>query len=290
MRILVIGGTGTIGFHVSKQLSEAGNEVCILHRGETVRDLPPAVRTLNSCDPTPLRVREFPSEALRFSPDAVIHMIAMCDEDAKAAMNALKGHAGRMVAISSGDVYLAYARFMRLEPGEPISQPLREDSELRKSRYPYRSQDVSKDDLRWVYDKIPVEQATLSTRELPGTVLRLPKVYGPEQNCDLATVYKYRAHPHWRWTHGYVENVAAAIALAATHPNARNQIFNVGEAHTPTIEERLRLLPASTLVSHETESYDFRQDIVYSTEKIRNELGYAEIVPYEEGVRKTLAR
>lgn len=91
MRILVIGGTGTIGFHVSKQLAEAGNDVCILHRGQTVRDLPLGVRPVTSCDPTPLRLHEFLREALRFLPDAVIHMIAMCDEDVKAAMNALKG-------------------------------------------------------------------------------------------------------------------------------------------------------------------------------------------------------
>jgi len=85
--------------------------------------------------------------------------------------------------------------------------------------------------------------------------------------------------PDWRWTHSDVENVTAAIVLAATHPNTSNKLFNVGEAYTPTIEEPLKLLPASTMVSDCTDADDFRQDIVYSTKKIRHELGYRAIVP-----------
>jgi uncharacterized protein YbjT (DUF2867 family) len=30
----------------------------------------------------------------------------------------------------------------------------------------------------------------------------------------------------WRWSRGYVENVAAAIALAATHPAAGGRTYN----------------------------------------------------------------
>src|SRR5438093_11466687 len=33
----------------------------------------------------------------------------------------------------------------------------------------------------------------------------------------------------WRWTRGYVENVAAAIALAVTDDRAAGHIYNVGE-------------------------------------------------------------
>jgi len=68
-------------------------------------------------------------------------------------------------------------------------------------------------------------------------------VFGPEDNGDLATVYGFASHPNWRWTHGHVENVAAAIVIAALHSAAARRVYNVGEPHTPTMAERLARLP-----------------------------------------------
>jgi len=51
-------------------------------------------------------------------------------------------------------------------------------------------------------------------------------------NNDLATIYRYRHHPKWRWTHGYLENVAHAIALAVMDDKATGRIYNVGEQVT----------------------------------------------------------
>jgi nucleoside-diphosphate-sugar epimerase len=81
--------------------------------------------------------------------------------------------------------------------------------------------------LNYFYEKILVERHVLEQAQLPGTVLRLPKVYGPGGNANLATIYGYRDRLGWRWTHGYVENVAAAIALAALHPAAANRVYNL---------------------------------------------------------------
>ncbi len=287
MRVLVIGGTGFIGAHVTRQLLEAGHTVCVFHRGQTAATLPNAVQYVrNSGDY--VRPHIFPREALQFAPDSVVHMIAMTWADASAAVKMFRGHAGRLVAVSSGDVYLAYARFTNLEPGPVEQVPLRESSPLRTTLYPYRSKADSSEDIRYNYDKILVERAVLGDATLPAIVLRLPKVYGPGSNADLATVYRYRHHPNWRWTHGYVENVAAAIALAATHPKASGKIFHVGEEKTPTVEERLADLPASDLPADESNSFDFRQDIVYDTRSIRQDLGYYEIVPYLQGIQRTV--
>jgi nucleoside-diphosphate-sugar epimerase len=215
-------------------------------------------------------------------------MIAMNEDDAHAAIETFRGHTGRLVAVSSGDVYLAYARFTGLEPGPVEVGPLREDSPLRTTLYPYRSKANAREDKLYDYDKILVERTVLGDGALPATVVRLPKVYGSGRNADFTTVHRYRHHPNWRWTHGYVENVAAAIVLAATHFKASNRIFNVGEDQTPTVEQRLVDLPLSNLPVDETDSFDYRQDIVYDTRFIREELGYSEIVPYLEGIRRTV--
>ena len=45
------------------------------------------------------------------------------------------------------------------------------------------------------------------------------------------------AEADWRWTHGYVENVANAIALAVSDERAAGRIYNVGEPFTFTMAE-----------------------------------------------------
>jgi nucleoside-diphosphate-sugar epimerase len=286
-RVLVIGGTKFIGPYVVRQLVAAGYEVTVYHRGQTEAVLPDSVRHVRS----PLAnmpVLVFPTELLAPPPDVVLHMTPMGEADARAAVQAFRGRAERLVALSSGDVYLAYGRFSGLEPGPVENGPQTEDSPLRSVLYPYRKQGQSAEALEQHYEKILVEREVLRDPELSGTVLRLPKVYGPGSNADLATVYAFRHHPNWRWTHGYVENVAAAIVLAALHPATVRRVYNVGEEHTPTVAERLANLPASTMATAIDSPFNFAQDIVYDTTRLRTELAYAEPVPYQEGIRRTL--
>jgi nucleoside-diphosphate-sugar epimerase len=82
--------------------------------------------------------------------------------------------------------------------------------------------------------------------------------------------------------------VAAAIVLAAGHPAASGRIYNVGETSTPTVSERLACLPPSSIPADEGTEFNLAQDIAYDTSRIRAELGYAEHVSYEEGLRRTL--
>ncbi|HUI84083.1 MAG TPA: NAD-dependent epimerase/dehydratase family protein [Candidatus Binatia bacterium] len=286
MHILIIGGTRFIGAHVVRRLAAGGHSVTVYHRGEHESELSSRVRHVHRPEAA-MPVRSFPPELLTPEPDVVIHMIAMGEVDARVAANFFRGHTGRMVWISSGDVYLAFGRFSGVEPGPMESGLLREDSPLRTVLYPYRDASKAPDDLVNIYDKILVERIASGDRELPGTVLRLPKVYGPEENADLATVHAFRHHPQWRWTHGYVENVAAAIALAALHPAAANRTYNVGEEHTPTVGERLARLPASSVPASTNPKFNFGQHIAYDTTRIRTELGYAEVVPEEEAMAAT---
>lgn len=225
-----------------------------------------------------LPVLRVPPAAINFAPDVVLHMIAMGEQDAKVAMDTFAGHAGRIVVLSSGDVYRAYGRFIGTEPGPIEPAPLNEGAPLRERLFPYRASAPSKEHLNYWYDKILVESAVRGRSDLPGTVLRLPKVYGPGENTDLATVYGFRHQPQWRWTHGYVENVAEAIALSVCNPRAANSVFNVGEAHTPTMAERLSRLPHRDVALASDDQKNFAQDIVYDTSKIRRELGFSEDV------------
>ncbi len=289
MNIVVIGGTRFIGARVVRQLVDRGHAVTVYHRGLHEANLPARVRHVRRAE-AGMPICNFSDELLAPEPDVVIHMTAMGEADAVAAMKFFREHTARMLWISSGDVYLAYGRFTRTEPGPVETGLLTEESPLRTVLYPYRDPGKSPHDIANVYEKILVERVALSETELPGTVMRLPKVYGAEDNADLATVYGFRNHPQWRWTHGYVENVAAAIVLAALQPAAVGRIYNVGEVHTPTIAERLARLPESSMPVNTDPKFNFEQDIAYDTTRIRKEVGYAEVVNEEEALSRTVRR
>jgi nucleoside-diphosphate-sugar epimerase len=285
----MIGGTKFIGPHVARQFVDQGHEVLLYHRGQTEADLPKSIRHIRS-PLAAMPVLRFPDELLAESFDTIVHIILIGEADSRAVMEAFRGRASRVVALSSGDVYRAYGRLTRAEPGPIEAGLLHEDSPLRSVLYPYRKQAKSAADWVYDYEKILVEREILGNPDLPGVILRLPKLYGPGNNADLATVYGFRHQPQWRWTHGYVENVAAAIVLAAGHPAASGRIYNVGEASTPTVGERLACLPPSNIPADESTQFDMTQDIAYDTSNIRAELGYAEHVSYEEGLRRTLSQ
>jgi nucleoside-diphosphate-sugar epimerase len=70
--------------------------------------------------------------------------------------------------------------------------------------------------------------------------------------------------------------------------SAGGRIYNVGEEFTPTVEERLRDLPPSSVTVEET-PFHYEHDIAYDTGRMRRELSYREPVDYAEGLRRTLA-
>lgn len=288
MRILVIGGSGFIGQYVSRALVREGHDVAVMHRGREnlAKRVPGGASVLNS---HPLSSPAAMEKALSTNPERVVHMLAMTEADAQAATSMFAGKIGRLVFASSGDVYRAYGRFIRSEPGPVEPMPLSATtSPLRTRLYPYRVGGTPPESLAHAYDKVLVERVFMVAPGFASVCLRLPKVYGRENN-RFETVYRFANYPDWRWTHGYVENVAAAIALAVLHPAAAGRTYNVGERETPTISERLAHLPPSALEPVSEGAHDFTQDIVYDTEPIRAELGYREVISWEEGRRRTLA-
>ena len=311
MQILIIGGTNFIGPHVARRLIDEGHGVTLFHRGQTNADLPPDAHHILG---DRQRLADFASEFKRLAPEVVLDMIPYTEPDAQAVRRNFKGIARRVVAISSMDVYRAYDRVRRAHVAPLDATPLTEDSPLREVLYPYRSKAKGPDERNYNYDKIPVEQVLMNDPELAGTILRLPAVYGPGD--PQHRVFEYlkpmddgrpvilleQRRARWRWTRGYVENVAAAIALALTDERAAGRIYNVGEENAQTETEWIesigraagwqgKVLPVARdrLPEHLKDDLDWEQDLAADTGRIRKELGYAEPVQREEALRRTVA-
>lgn len=326
MRVLMIGGTGFMGPYVARQLLDAGHEVAVFHRGVTEVGVPDGVTHIHAGtvegEPGIVgwqeRLPQFVDDFRAFAPDVALHMLAMRERDAATAQAALRGVVRRLVLISSQDVYRAYGRLIGSEPGPPDPTPLTEDSPLREKLFPYRQEPPrpADDPGRWMddYDKIPVERLVLGDSALPGTVLRLPAVYGPGDKQHRTYNYLKRmddgrpaillpdSAAGWRWTRGYVEDIAHAIALAVTDDRAAGRVYNVGEPETLTEAEWVRAIgvaagwrgdvlavPPDQLPESLAFDGNTSQDFLTDSSRIRRELGYAELLPRDEALRRTVA-
>ena len=310
MRILLIGGSGFIGPHVARTLERHGHEVVVFHRGRT-----PARHQIIG----DRRALGDHAEALRsVASDVVVDLILSSGAQARELMRMFRGVTSRIVALSSCDVYRACGVLHGSEPGPLEPVPLTESSALRTKlqTYPPDRIKMLQQVFGWLddeYDKIPVEREILGDPELPGTVLRLPMVYGPGdplrrflpvvQRVDdrREAILFEEKYAGWRGPRGYVENVAAAIALAAVDARAAGRVYNVGEAESLTELEwagriasaagwrgRLVTLPAGRTPSHLLMPGNIDQHWTIDTTRIREELGYHEVVAQADAIRRTI--
>ena len=311
MRILVLGGTGFIGAPLARQLHRAGHVVTVFHRGDTEADLPRAIRTLHG-DRNHLSERR--SDFAAFEPSVVVDLIAFTEAQAEEGVSTFVDLADRAVVISSGDVYRNYDGLRGADAPAPDTAPLDEEAPLRESRYPYRDYATDDSERLYHYDKILVEKTYCAADAFSTTILRLPALYGPRDDQHRIFPYLKRMddgrpaillseqHAGWRWTRGYVENIAAAIALAATDDRAADQTYNLGAPDAPTEAEWVRRIAAAAdwngdIVSVPNDALpdalqsdlDYRYDMALDTRRFRRELGYGELVDDAEAMARTVA-
>jgi len=147
--------------------------------------------------------------------------------------------------------------------------------------------------------------------DVPATILRLPKVYGPHdgQHHVGRALSRLREaggelvlseeEARWRWSRGYVSNVAAAIVAAVTDPVAAGRTYNVGEPDAlpqatwlrrvaevagldTTIRTGLEVEPS------EAPPFDWAYDMALDTRRIRTELKFAEEISHQQALVRSV--
>jgi nucleoside-diphosphate-sugar epimerase len=313
MRILLIGGNGFIGRPLSATLRQQGHTLAIFHRGTA--PLPAGVEDIRG---DRSQLGQSARDLQQFSPEVVIDLVLSSGSQADELMATFRGVAARVIMLSSMDVYRAIAISHGTEEGPLEPVPLTEDSPLRQKLHPYPPENLHhlQKIFAWVtddYDKIPPERAVMNDSELPGTVLRLPMIYGPGDPLHrfhpiVKRVVDGRRHilfadtlAAWRSPRGYVENVAAAVALAATDARAAGRVYNVCEE--PAFSElewsrkiadamqwkgEFTILPADRTPPHLIRPGNAAQHWTASSARIRQELGYKETISIDDAIRQTI--
>ena len=294
-------------------LQQQRHALAVFHRGTRV--LPAGLEEIRG-DHNQLSASA--QELRRFAPDVVIDFVISSGPQAENLMNIFRGSARRVVMLSSMDVYRAVGISHGTENGPLQEVPLTEESELRRRLHPYPAENMQhlRKIFAWVtddYDKIPAERAVMNDQKLPGTVLRLPMVYGPGDPLRrfypvVKRILDGRRHiifpetlAGWRSPRGYVENVGAAIALAAADDRATRRIYNVCEEPSFSELEWARMiaaemqwdgdfvmLPVERTPRHLLQPGNAAQHWTASSARIRQELGYQEPVPIQEAIRRTI--
>lgn len=299
MRILILGGSGFIGPRIPAALERLDHEGLIVSRTSKLsadRNDPASVARL----------------AAREHCDALIDVIALEPRSTLALRDAVRERIGRYVLISSADVYRNYGGLHRIETPEPIAM-LTEESPRRTVLYPYRKTPPRAPDDPQVrmdsYDKIPIEDALAAP---DATVIRLPMVYGPgDRNrrfrwiiapmlARTNAVTAPAAWLDWVTTYGHVDDVAAAIALCATHPQAGGRTYHCGEppvSHRVWIERFAAALnwrggvkaddnaPIAPMVAAVNLAYPLALD----TARVRAELGFTEMLTSDEALQSVIS-
>lgn len=301
MKIFIIGGTGFIGSHISRMLAAKGHRLALYHRGKPVFNHPNITEISGDRNDT----GRLKHECRAFDPDTVIDTVAFTAEHGRGLQVMMRHVCGRLVLLSSCDVYRAYDAVENRHT-ETDATPLTESSPLRERLYPLRHLGEQPfNELLYHYDKIIVEQMTMQ----PGTnttILRLPAVFGPGDPHGKLDAYIKpmlasepviefsKQQAEWIFSRGYAENMAHALCLAATKKAALNQVLNLGDIHITELE-LARQLKALTrwkgkIVVNDTanEGPNYQQHLLISSAAAKKVLGYRPLVDAETALRQSV--
>ena len=316
MTVAIVGGTGFIGSAVARRLLARGLAPVVIARGRHPVTLPDGA-SFEAAD------RRDGGQLVelfqKYDVDTVIDIFALGLKNTAPVLEAMGAIGGRYLLLSSIDVYSNYGGLLKRESPPIQQEPAREDDPLRDFRFPYRQNDRRprgvEDDLFDDYDKIILEEAARADGRFETTVIRAPMIFGPGdkqhrfkwaidavRNNQVVEIDQRAAR--WPNSYGYIDDIAEAMVLAAVAPEAAGRTYNAGQDFVRTPIEWLLTLGVILgrrievvevppdkrgLQADRADASDLRYPLTLDTSRIRDELGFAEIVPEREALLATIA-
>jgi len=306
MKALLVGGAGVTGRLLLQGLLDRGYQVTVMSRGMHTIDLPDGVESLiaNPYDkesiPAALEGRQFELTIVTYG--RLRHVA-----------KALVGKTSRMISVGgAAPVYKGWGDMIAMNPWEttePTPLFLSED-------HPLASADTDVDFSHAVRFTEKEVMAFHERGDLNVTHYRYPAVYGPDNLCpaEWGLVRRVRDKrvplivPGKGLTvvcRGFYENVAHGVLLAVDQPDASaGQIYNIRDDELIHNHQWIRM--AEDSLNHQFEKIDIpfswlpegfratppqllsRDHAVMDISKIKQQLGYRDVVSAEQAMEKTL--
>jgi nucleoside-diphosphate-sugar epimerase len=243
VRTLLLGGSGLLSGATLDACLAAGHEVCVVSRGRRPLPAHPRLRTRSADrrDPAALALAlagerfDFTVDFLAFQRDDVERLLAVCDLEL-----------GRLVGISSGQVYLVTA-----SPRPPFREA---DAEMPLMEEPSPG---TRDHDEWAYGmgKRAVEAALRDARQQRGTralALRLPVIQGERDGAGSRRLWAWLERMrdggpvllpeggHQRVRFLDASDAARALVTLAALPSwPEEPALNLAQPDEPTLREFL---------------------------------------------------
>jgi nucleoside-diphosphate-sugar epimerase len=314
MRVLITGGAGFVGSHLSEALLERGDEVFVLdnlstgsidnivhlkshprfhYTIDTVTNEPVLAELIDRCDTV---VHLAAAVGVKLIVEAPVHTIETNVHGTEVVLKHANKKKKLVLIASTSEVY-----------GKSVSVPFREDADLvlgptQKHRWAYACSKMIDEFLALAYWK---------ERKLPVIVLRLFNTVGPRQTGQYGMVIPnfvrqaLSGQPITVFGDGtqsrsftYVGDVVRAIVALINDPRAVGQVFNVGNGKEITIgdlAERVRTLAGShskiVLIPYDQAYEAGFEDMprrVPDISKIHALIGYAPTVELDEMVERVI--
>jgi nucleoside-diphosphate-sugar epimerase len=296
MKALVVGGTGPTGPFIVNGLLSRGYEVAIFHRGtHEIPEIPPEVEHIHG-DPHFLETIEESLQGRTFDLAIVTY------GRVRFLAQALVGKVGRFISVGGVASYRGYMKAEQLSPaGMPI--PVSELAPVVESE----------EEHRFSHLIAQTEQTVLDFH--PGAAhFRYPHIYGPRQLVPREWSIMRRVLDKRSTiivadgglslsTHGYVENMAHSVLLAADKPQqSAGQIYNCGDETQYTISQIIEVI--ADYMGHKFEFINMPYELAlpakpYSTassthhrlmdiSKIQNQLAYEDVITPKKALGLTV--
>lgn len=300
-RALIIGGTGPTGLFLVQGLLDRGHRVAIFHRGtHELDEMPREVEHIHG-DPHFL---ESIAESLK---GRAFDLVVATYGRIRLVVEAVRNKTGRLIAVTGAPAYLGYFIPGHLKPfGLPV--PVPEDAPA-----------VDDPNLHRFSYLIAKTEKTLMDSQKEGqfdvTCFRYPQIYGPRQIKPFEWLIVRRIldrRPHvilpdgglTLESRGYSENMAHGLLLAVDRPDvSRGKIYNLADERQLTLRQWVESIAA--IMNHQWRIVSMPEILakpamsllpfqgptshrLLDTRKVRDELGYADKVPVEEGMRRTV--
>lgn len=302
MKILVIGGTRFLGYHLARKLLDDGHEVVLFNRGLSSHDLGQTVKLIRG-DRYDYQAFFEKMRGKKF--DVVVDVIAYRAEDSLAAIKAFQSYVGHFFHISTAAVYIVTRDY---------PSPLREE-DFDRELYPQPKKNSGW--WEYGYHKRKCEEVLREARQkqdFPVTMLRLPIVMGERDYTLRAYSYFVRLQDSRplilpdggmnAFTHVYQGDIAKTIASNLLNRSSFGQAYNLAQEEIVTLKDfvvkaaeimkkKVEIVDIPSKVLENTSigtsfsPFSMRRPFILQTQKAKKELNFSS-TPFDVWLKKTV--